>query len=266
MIIRGCEIEGATLNARAPYDFNNALKMGDGSSVQVVNVTHNAIFDFSGGSFTANIWIKPIIITGGIADWRTIFGKLDASIYSTYTGWAMNVSTGSGGTLGWDSGAMLSAQIKFYIGDQVGGGNNSIAISGPISGLMNKWHMLTGVYDRTNLKMLGYFNGRKYSELQLTVEPSFNNTDSLFFNRWRNSGSAITPGLRLDDAALWTRVLSPAEITEMYGINGAGGTIPNDYIAYWPFNDTSGATVTESVAGRNGTISATPYNWENHYA
>jgi hypothetical protein len=262
MKLQSCEIGGCSISTKAPYDFKKAIKFGGGVGSSM-SCPHNAIFNFSGSSFSVSLWIKPIVdtsITATDISWKNIIGKNDLPIYQAYTGWMISLNNGGGGAWDWNE---TVAPVLFAIRDSTVGQFyvNMIPSIGNFNG---KWLHLVGVYNQPAQTIEGWVNGRMTGKTALTAEPSFNNASNLTmdFQPAANGQSAIQ---KRDDIVLYTRVLTSTEITNMYG-NGNGGVVPNYYLCYWNCEDAGGTTITDiGVNAKVFTMMAGTFTSESHY-
>jgi hypothetical protein len=222
---------GAALTTDRFGNINSAYTFNGSSSF--IAVPHNTIFNMQ--KATWNVWVKSNVSTTG--NGRYIMGKRDDAAHMV-TFYERN---GLGGQeIGWASGAA----------------------TGQISSTINgSWHMLTMTYDltlTTNNYSL-YYDGILVPTPNNNIPLSFifNNGD-LRFGKQDNSSFFQPFNGSIDDASIYNRILSEAEITAIYNgvsysdtCNNVSGSLTQGLVGYWPF---CGNANDDSGNGNNGTV------------
>lgn len=110
------------------------------------------------------------------------------------------------------------------------------------------WHHLAATYDNATARLFvdGVLDALEHSNVQLTP-----NADALNIGRTRDGDSFL--GGRLDDVAVYTRVLSLDELRGLYREGAALDRIPPRVVLTSPEQGTSTVDATPVVAGSGGT-------------
>ncbi|MFP4314260.1 MAG: LamG-like jellyroll fold domain-containing protein, partial [Alphaproteobacteria bacterium] len=176
---------------------------------------------------TLSVWIHP----NDLSSLQTVLMTDDwADEGSNYYGIAMQI--GSNGT------------VSASFGDGTGSLDNDRRTKVSNTGLINvgQWHHVVAVIqDSSNMDLYvngvsagGSFSGTASSlAYQATSQPKLSSINSQIFNG------------RLDDVRMYNRVLSAAEIGDLYEL-GARIGIDNGLVGYWKLDETSGTTAADS--------------------
>jgi hypothetical protein len=182
--------------AASPPGYYVTGKMGQGFSMTPGEVP-NTPFD---GWHQTRMDLSPPIALGTswtLSCWHKMGGTItghppDLVITQAAFGYGMRVAYG--GKISW--------------GDFVTQSNTNVTAG---------WHMLTETYDGTTLR---YYLDGVADGTSVSVLPSFS-PDRFFFSQFDRTSKSYV----LDDVGMWTRPLSPAEITALYA-GGAGLSYP----------------------------------------
>lgn len=265
MKLKGGTFQGFKGRAKPIYNFGNVIDTFNhfGAFVPAISIPHWTGFNLSGGNFAISLWIKIIGNTSAEAGWHQVIHKANAFLYQTWKGWMISAHTGSGGLMGDYS--ETNVNIRFYIGDSASSTYNVPLITNVINHL-GKWHHLVVNVNEDLNQIEGWWNGRLVGVTTFTSMPNFDNTNDIGINETAYSYSA-KPDILYDDIAIYSRVLKPSEITDMYSLE-QGSVIPNDYLVYYKCDSSSGTTLTdESANARHGTVSGTEntiFRWSAH--
>lgn len=235
-------VNGATLtNDR--YGNSNSAYSFDGLTNYITVPTNSSISNFPNGqsiSFWINVSIYP---KDGkehyIIDKSDDIGKTTTKFYQTYISDLSNVD----------------GIIYRYANTTSSSSQGTFASYSNIP--LNQWVHICYTTDLTTTKT--YINGvlfqtyEQYSSIGVTSNPL------LFGKRNTDGSSDFAPfnGI-LDDVAIWNRVLSTQEITNMYNgftysdtCNAVSGSLTQGLVGYWPF---CGNANDDSGKGNNGTV------------
>ena len=111
------------------------------------------------------------------------------------------------------------------------------------------WYFAAGTYDSASGEMALYLDGVLLGTTQHAVGGDLDVDASIPVWLGANGSTARYFDGTLDDIRVFNRALSLAEIS---GLAASGSTGP---IAYWPFDETSGTTASDTIGGHDGTVS-----------
>lgn len=201
------------------YDLQMPGKWGAGAAVDMENgggyeVSNEPAFDFTiNDSFTIMTWLKTSI--SGAGNDSGIFGKL---INCHTPGYIAQISTDHA----------LSGSAIFHIHDGIANGTQvytGVALND------GQWHHLVATYDGslTQAGMKVYVDGVDVTTVidgTPTIAPGTNilNDQPLVFGAAGDNNCNPAKGL-IDESAVYTRALTPAEISAIYTVQAAKTTL-----------------------------------------
>lgn len=194
-----------------------------GSGGNYAEITNGYGSTLSNTSGTFSLWLKPIYDGGvAVATKGSVLGALLAE---------PDVASGA-----------------FYFGAN---GTTKISNAAFIS---DTWvHVVFGGQGTTNLLIaLGYINGELACQLPGNAKWA-TSAANLYLGRWDTAGSFPYKGW-IGDIRVWNRRLTPAEVVAVY----RNQDVTSGLVERWPLTESSGSTITGTIAGLNGTITGTP--------
>ncbi|GLW90709.1 signal peptidase I [Actinokineospora globicatena] len=231
------EQSGSVLTDSGPYGYNGTITGPVWNTLGRLgrSLTFDGIDDYvsasyfslrTDSSFTAAAWMY-ISSSGGVD--RTILSKdsqVNSAFYLSYI-----ASTG---------------KFAFTMPASDTNGASTVRASSVNPAIANTWMWIVGVWDAAASQMRLYVNGT----LEATVSRSggWNGNGSISIGRGQRNGSYVEywPG-RIDEVALYNRVLSTADVEDLY-------TRPT---LDWQFNDNIASTASDSSGNGNyGTMNA----------
>ncbi len=176
-------------------------------------------------SFSVSFWTKLVTFSG------------DPSFLS-------NKNWGSGGNTGWVIATDSDGRIQWNFRD---GTRRDFDSAGGIFSDKN-WHHIVVTFDRAG-NATTYVDGSKVDAR--TITPALDTLDSGLPTNIGNDGTGTyTDGTvedgQIDDVAIWRRVISAGEVTQIYSAGLAGINVAN-------VPDPAGPTVTEYIPAMGGT-------------
>lgn len=173
--------------------------------------------------------------------------------------WVINNGGNSDG-----SSLIIGSSLK--IGYFFGGGAAVTYGNGDVTA--NTWHHIATVYNSTTNKVTFYLNGG-YDGTSAALGAWSVGTGAVAFGRWGANNNHYLGG-RIDDARIYSRVLSPSEIKQLYAMGGGttanapapttksyvSGGLKSDLVGHWTFDgmDTTATTASDkSGQGNSGT-------------
>jgi len=220
----------------APFNDEHSI-LFDGYS-ENITVPHHADFDFEYDTpFSLSAWSKT-------TDWGSqgMIGKMNNGAGSATNGWAMGTSTGT---------------FYFFLVNTW----TSPSTGGYVSGFINDgvWRNFIVTYDGTSVvsgfKM--YTNGvsgtvSNYPSNTLALN-SMKNTDPIQLGSWWGDSTQYGWNGNLNDVAVWDRVLTGAEATEIYNSGDPDDLLQHSasssLVAYWTFDEAA-----DDATGGTGVI------------
>jgi len=253
------ETSGAAVNAANPGTYNGSYTGGTrgvggalpldadkafylpGGTANYASVPDNAVFDtILNGSFTYETWLYDSAPAPNGGNNYSIFYKADSTNFTKNSVWWYRTRGTTGTGVGGGNYAFAVSDINTV--------TNSITIPNPAgaqpSGVGNpgdqRWHHYAVVFDRAAGKAYGYVDGIEVARNDsLVAQNPITNVGALFI------GSNYSPKDawlgRIDEAAIYSRALSPNEVQEHY--NAAVGAPGEDYV-------TAGLAVYYDARGR----------------
>jgi Concanavalin A-like lectin/glucanases superfamily/Secretion system C-terminal sorting domain len=197
-------VNGATLttdrfgNANSAYLFNginNDIIVPDAPDLR------------PSGAYTISAWVEPMGFYSGSCQGNSIVNKGNYLSQDAYLlGYGDNILDG-GNCAGFEP----NLETFFLSYDQ--GGAEQYAYSPDIVQL-NKWYMVTGVFDGTNVKT--YVNGHLQGSMPAINVSGTPNTDNLYIGGYVNSGSPYWLNGKIDDISIYSGALSDSTIFNTY--------------------------------------------------
>ncbi len=216
------------LVAYYPFDNSGVDVSGNGNHGFVNNITsatdHNGIangaYHFDGVSSYISVKDNPALRLSGTDYTINVWQKLDS--YGTTYGSIIVCKRGSGSTNGWNYGIHgYTSSNNSVLGQttmQISGGNDATATGVKVIEL-NKWYMLTTVYNVKKLQISYYVNGILDNVINNIPSPSTTASSDMFIG----SDNPLVSGTlgyffkgTLDDISIYNRALSVAEIQKLY--------------------------------------------------
>jgi len=200
-----------------------------------VDLTSDAeLTDVFDGGATVMAWIYPN--SWGENGYGRIFDK-SSSASSTGDGWVIRMNTDNGGI------------VNFGQGFTSGRGWWKVP-NGSIN--LNTWQHVAVAYDAssTGNDPVIYLDGSPVLVTRVDTPSGAIRSDSSINLRLGNhaGGASHTFEGAIDDARIYDRMLSAAEVAELMS---SSGTLP---IAHWKMDETSGVDAFDSVGGHDGTL------------
>jgi hypothetical protein len=168
---------------------------------------------FFTGSFTVNLWVKA-------PDTYTIlfarFLANESPIYNWYPGqWGFSGQWGFYTTANTSSGFEVTETVTPLVGSALEAGNYTDGT----------WHMATLICDLANSLLVVYRDGVFFNSTPTggVIVPVGDLTAPTSTQIGNNYSSDV--GMMIDEVGFWSRVLTPAEVWELYN-SGAGLTYP----------------------------------------
>lgn len=243
---------GPTGGATGKFAYGGLLDgNGDG-----VNVADSTILDIGSNNITLSQWFKR---TG-----NSNFGDgsvlIDKNNGNTTAGYKMALS--NNGNCNGTDGSAATKSICFIVSD---GTNSYVMMTSAIITADSIWHHVSAVFDRTNPNKTGiYLDGVKLSTTDTGTASnvgSIASANGLGIGRDSDNLSSTSGTFNgsLDETRIYSRSLSPAEVSQLY--NWAPGPV-----GYWKLDErTGGSAYDASGYANNGTLgstTATP-SWAN---
>jgi len=218
-----------------------------------------------GPAFSVAAWIYPSKLYDGTLDesanWRIIAAR-DGAGTTGYNGWklAMDGARGRNGQISWSPGGYASS------------GYNGRALSADNAIEVNKWHLVVGIWDPSEVtnkvKMWIYKEGAgstlvqtSYSDLTYTPGPGDENIGIGAFDPSELGGSNMVFGWmgKIDDVAIWNVALDSGSVNNLWnnGNGAAATTVSSSNIsAYYSFEEGAGnnTVIDRSGNGHTGTL------------
>lgn len=180
------------------------------------------------------------------------------------------------GTLGGESyDTLVSKWDNYYTDIQTGTGiiefgvdANAGALSSKTTVVAGNWYFVSAVFDDTGNTMSLYING-VLDNSQAAAGTMTPTTDNLMIGSWDTTTEFFTG--QIDEVRVYSRALSASEIKSQYDLGAPDkgntsaaqaqgtGRLDSGLISYYPLDDGSGTTATDtSVNGNNGTLTNGP--------
>jgi hypothetical protein len=190
---------------------------GDNHYVSVTNPANGSL-DVGTGDFSLSIWYK-----GGDMTNERFLQKY------------VNVTT-------------VQGYMFYYGGLTIGNGTTALNTTAYTVPNPTEWNHYVAVVDRTAGKARVYVNGVLKTENTFNISGSFTNTSNFYIA----AGYGSIANHSLDEARMYNRALSPAEVQELYDFAPAP-------VAHWKLDDDSGTSAKDSSgSGNTGTLTNGP--------
>jgi hypothetical protein len=243
--------------------------------------TTNNGFLYTGGALNGPRYTPGVIASavrfantstsGQPDDWAVSLGNLEwiyANSFSVSL-WERTSSTSDGAFLGnkdWTSGADIGWVISNFDPknlnyNAVGGSRRDIDLNPPFSD--GAWHLITITFNRPGNQVISYVDGAPVntSDISPSGTASFNAGFSTLVG---SSGNGRYSGAGdIDDLGVWNRVLSPQEISGIYGAGLNGQPLTDAIPGFAPVITAQPMDVTVS-SGSTATFSVTATSHESH--
>jgi len=177
-------------------------RFGDGvklvkTSSQSLYVANHADFQFGTGAFTLSAWIKA----DSIGNYMGILALIDTDA----TGYRLSIQSDN--------------TLRFYLNDNAHGSETAVNVTTTFAVVADTWYHVVAVRNGTTCKI--YVNGvEEGTASDNTSLNCTNSTDPFAIGVYRsNSVSSLTFDGIIDDAGVWDRALTVAEILAMYQDN-----------------------------------------------
>lgn len=209
---------------------------------------------------------------GQPTDWAVTLGKLDALYAGSFSVslWERTSITGDGALVGnkdWSSGANVgwvisSLDVKNVNWNAVGGTRRDIDLNPPFSD--GAWHLITVTFDRTANQVISYVDAVPVSTRDISPSGTASFGAGLNTLVGSSGSGADAATAEVDDLGIWTRVLTAAEIAEIYQKGQAGRGLAEEVTApiggllgHWVFDSAhiSGDAVANLTGGLPGRVS-----------
>jgi hypothetical protein len=194
------------------------------------------------GGITVSLWIRPDVLD---------FSDTTPSADGPYINFCTKMTYVGGTKIEWlfrmyNLSSTRPNRISFYVFNVGGGtGIGSFFQDTVVAG---EWIHLVGTIDATSTRI--YKNGasRDTDVYTATITPADTTAPvRLGWGEDPTDGSFFQGGM--DDLMIFSRALSPAEVTSLYG-----GVVPSGLVGRWRLDDGSGNTAIDDVAANNGTL------------
>ena len=190
----GQAIGGATTVADSKFGRSLSLtRQADVTTGQWVKVPDSTFFDFGTSNFSMGTWVK---LASGTNASVTIMA---------------NISTGTSTGIGIELSSSNLARAKLNVN------STSLTAASSTNIADGQWHHVLVTVNRTG-NMIFYVDGVSAATTDISASSAFSvNTTNDFFLGSRASGSAPNSiNGQMDDAAIWNRVLTPTEVTNVF--------------------------------------------------
>ncbi len=214
----------------------NAINFSSGTT-QYASVGNPSAIDIT-GSLTVAIWVKIATFPTGGNGYQFI---------------AKDKNTGRSYTLDWNSATnnppTTYGGFRFYINGGATAGNViSDSSFTPGTGV---WYHVAGVYDASAQTCKIYINGSSGGSTT-GADASINSTASnLLIGRREYPGYEENFDGQMNDARIYNRALSAADVLALYNFSGADLT--TGLVGRWKLDEASGTTAIDSIGSNNGT-------------
>jgi len=224
------EASGDLMDIHGSHDLTDTNTVGSGTGIlnnardyeldrsEYHGITDHSDFSFVDDDFSMSVWVKPETASPG-AGGSCIFSK-SASVVSGNTGdeYALGMSQFGGGSLSWTVRSASAVTQKFW---------NAVLTTG------SWFHIVVWHDSSANVIGINVNDGTALTAAHTTgCQDGANN----FLVGATHGGANFFDGL-IDEFGVWNKVLSSAEITQLYG----SGTPPP-----YPFGDRTGIGLTQS--------------------
>ncbi len=220
------QFESPYSNFSLDFDGTNYIDCGDNLNFQTAD------------SFSASVWMKPTIVNVT----QVVLGKnKNVSPFNGYT-----IQVHSSGTVKAQLGASVSSYLKV-----------EAAISAGV------WTHVLFTYDgtATNAGFKLYVNGQPTGNYAGTLSGNISNNASFSIGRRDNAGYSFNGSL--DEIAVWDKVLTPAQASQVYNNGLAADLTSLSPVSWWRLGEdayfvNNNITIPNQIAGApNGTGSGT---------
>lgn len=187
-------INGATTSAKTSGKLGQAVRVDTGTDY--VNAGEDAAYEFPAGSFTVSSWVRLRSLPSA-SNIMVVVSKTRSS--DDLENYNLSIDNGVFG---------VGYGLTFYT-DQCSSGRYAITPT------LNQWYHMTGVYDSVAQTLTLFVDGiQRGQNLNCLFNPA--GTGPLWFGRTHFTGGSGDLNGDIDDVRLYNRVLSVAEIKQLY--------------------------------------------------
>ncbi len=189
-------------------------------------------------AITLSAWVKPNFTDGtGLQAYAKIISQpVDSSNNDPWDNYA----------LGFDG----SSPAKFHAEISTGTSGSGINVYSTSTIISGNWYFVSAVYNGQTLKI--YVNGKEEGVTNTTLTIGVSNRKIYFGNLDSGNHSSNWYKGNIDEARIYNRALSPAEVRALYDY--APGPV-----AHWSFDEGSGLSAADkSGNGNTGTLASAP--------
>ncbi len=157
-----------------------------------------------------------------------------------------------------DNGGSGGPELAFDIRDASSAFDYIVTYSSPNGSIsLGEWQHVTATHDGgANAKL--YINGIEKASTSSFSVTRATGSANLYIGYSQNNNSYFDGGI--DDVRLYDRVLSPAEVTELYVTTGTNAEVrpfagtTDGLVGYWKLDETSGTTAIELINNNDGVM------------
>lgn len=200
---------------------------------------------YSDESFSIEYWVKIDSLPGST---EVVVGRDDSST-----------------NLHWWSGIESDGRVSFVLRDINGNGAAADLLNASDPLALDEWHHVVAVRDGDNDLNILYVDGVETDRSGVfNYTAGFGSTSANLNIGWLNFMGFFTFDGVIDEVALYERALSPTEIQQHHtnGLLGqdyclgsgapSSAPYPEDTVAYWKLDETTGTTYEDSISGNDG--------------
>lgn len=265
-------------NLVAYLNFDGSLNAQAGTTINATVLDWQAPYTITGrftngligqaASFANNASI------GQASDWVASLGNLEwiysnSFSYSLWMRMPANVDAGILGNKDWNSGANVgwvatTANWKILNYCATNGVRRDISIPSSIAN--SNWHLVTATFNRTVNQVVVFYDGQPAGTNDISPSGSAS-LNAGFATLIGASGPGTWAGTSdVDELAMWTRVLTPTEVADLYAKGISGRAVPVNYstppiITAQPASLTTVAEGFDTTLRISATNSGLSYQW-----
>ena len=178
--------------------------------------------------------------------------------------WQPIITKGNGGAANGGFFFALDNRTSGYVEFQIA--TNSSNILGKEAPLLPGWNHVVGTYDKNEAgtaKLKLYVNGREGGTYYPTGSVTTIGLNNYTLKFGTHEGATTFAKILLDDVRIYNRALTAAEVQSIYRNSSSPPTL--GLVCYFPLNEGTGTTVTDSIGGLTGTLTNGP-TWQTQVA